>query len=599
MKNVFISLFLLASWVMASNIVETNGRLVRCGNKICGEKTDGEPVQVKGPSFFWSTPGWGGDLFFRTETVNAMVDSWNATLVRAPLGVEPGKMEDESATGTGYEDKQEDNWALVETVIDAAIAKGIYVIADWHSHYAHTLEALAIDYFTNENRAGKYCNTENVIYEIFNEPLDEGTAAWATIKTYANNVIAAIRNKGCNNLILVGTPFYSSEVDVAANDPPTDSENNFAFVFHMYADEHRIDKAPWPQKPAGTTYGGLVQAALDKGFPVFVSEWGTNNAGSGAPNLAEADKWVKFMDENKISWAIWSVYSNGALSLWNNINPLALDEIFGANAFNWTNPNYMSVNGRYVYRLLTGKDTTVTGPAKIQWMEYVGDSSPIDKNDWGYYAWIQGNDDHPTKNVENGAGFIFEGNLTYAGFGTGTDLSLGLENCGYGIGYSYRGAAHEFYITATATVTSARAISEKSDTWKSVNHKWSYFLGHNTSNNSSINEIGWNVIMASANKTKDSLQIKDLICLEDPNGGTLSIRTPQIANSNIRAYSAGKNIMLANVPANAKIEVYNLSGKKIYNSQLSTLNSQLRIEVQTKGMYLVRVNAQTLRVAVF
>ncbi|MCL2207107.1 MAG: T9SS type A sorting domain-containing protein [Fibromonadales bacterium] len=74
------------------------------------------------------------------------------------------------------------------------------------------------------------------------------------------------------------------------------------------------------------------------------------------------------------------------------------------------------------------------------------------------------------------------------------------------------------------------------------------------------------------------------------------IKIPQITKTTIKAHYANKTIMLENVPANAKVEVYNLQGKRIYNSQLSTFNSQLRIGVQT-GFYIVRVNNQILRVA--
>jgi len=604
MKKVFISLFLLASWGVASNIVETNGKLVRCGNKICGAKI-GEPVQVKGPSFYWSTPSWGGHVFFREETVNAMVDGWKATLIRAPLGVTPDKAEEGEANGWGYEDRPEENWPLVKTVIDAAKTKGVYVIADWHSHYAHEQEALAIDYFTNNSKAGQYCNDDHVIYEIYNEPLEDGTAAWAKIKTYSENVIAAIRNKGCENLILVGTPYYSSEVNIASEDPPHDEKDNFALVFHFYADAHKIDGQAWPNKN-GATYGDLVQTALDNDIPVFVSEWGTNDAHYSNPNIAESNKWQTFLNNNKISWAAWSVYVGGALSFW-EINPLAFDIVYGEKLSHWTNPNCMTVNGRYIYGLLTGNSTAVTGECAVGWFGYEGNSSAINTQ-WGYWAWAGGTS--TMQSIENGGGFTFQlGSDNYAGLGTGGS-PLRLENCLYGIGYSYKGAPHDFYIQESAPdgqpknleFTSVRLVTERADDWKSVNHKWSYFLGYNTDNNSSIDLFGWRILAEKANKPQDFLHIKDIVCLEDPNGGTLSIRTPQIANGNIQVYSAGKNIMLANVPVNAKIEVYNLSGKLISSKSFNQVNQgsdMLRIPVQTKGIYLIRVNAQTLRVAVF
>ena len=75
------------------------------------------------------------------------------------------------------------------------------------------------------------------------------------------------------------------------------------------------------------------------------------------------------------------------------------------------------------------------------------------------------------------------------------------------------------------------------------------------------------------------------------------IRQPQIANSTIRVQSTSNYILLENLPKNAKVELYNLQGKRILSSHSG--NSQiLRIPVQTKGIYVVRVGNQTLRVAI-
>ncbi|MCL2281958.1 MAG: T9SS type A sorting domain-containing protein [Fibromonadales bacterium] len=65
-----------------------------------------------------------------------------------------------------------------------------------------------------------------------------------------------------------------------------------------------------------------------------------------------------------------------------------------------------------------------------------------------------------------------------------------------------------------------------------------------------------------------------------------------------KAHVIGKTIMLQNLQKDAKVNVYNLSGQLIYNSQLSTLNSQLKIDVQTKGIYIVKTGNQTLKVTV-
>ncbi|GBU24206.1 hypothetical protein R83H12_00834 [Fibrobacteria bacterium R8-3-H12] len=71
---------------------------------------------------------------------------------------------------------------------------------------------------------------------------------------------------------------------------------------------------------------------------------------------------------------------------------------------------------------------------------------------------------------------------------------------------------------------------------------------------------------------------------ENPKIGRIGVQTT--ANS----------ILLSNLPSNAKVEVYNLQGKRIYSSHSG--NSQiLKILVQT-GVYILKINSQTLRIAV-
>ncbi|MDR0516359.1 MAG: InlB B-repeat-containing protein [Fibromonadaceae bacterium] len=71
------------------------------------------------------------------------------------------------------------------------------------------------------------------------------------------------------------------------------------------------------------------------------------------------------------------------------------------------------------------------------------------------------------------------------------------------------------------------------------------------------------------------------------------IRLPQIAGNNIHAYAKGNSIILQNLPQNAKVEVYNLNGKRIYSAHpenpiIGGIGVQT-IAVHTKGMYIVKV----------
>ena len=75
------------------------------------------------------------------------------------------------------------------------------------------------------------------------------------------------------------------------------------------------------------------------------------------------------------------------------------------------------------------------------------------------------------------------------------------------------------------------------------------------------------------------------------------INQPKISTSNIQAKATTNSIILENLPQNAKVEVYNLQGKRIYSAHPENPKI-LTIGVQTKGMYIVKVNNNILRVLV-
>ncbi|OJH40038.1 glycoside hydrolase [Cystobacter ferrugineus] len=255
--------------------VAANGKLQVVGNQIRNQ--NGVAVQLKGMSLFWSQ--WGG-AFYNASVVNSLADNWKVTVVRAAMGVENG----------GYLTNPAAEKARVKTVVDAAIAKGLYVIIDWHDHNATAHTAQAKAFFTE--MAQRYKNTPNVIFEIFNEPDNE---TWTQVRAYAVEIIGAIRATGAPNLVVVGTPTWSQDVDVAASNPITQYPN-VAYTLHFYAGTHKQglrDKAA---------------TALSKGIALFVTEFGTcGSSGNGNLNLAETQLWIDFMNSRKLSWANWAL----------------------------------------------------------------------------------------------------------------------------------------------------------------------------------------------------------------------------------------------------------------------------------------------------
>ncbi|MCK9524135.1 MAG: glycoside hydrolase family 5 protein, partial [Proteobacteria bacterium] len=99
--------------------VGDNGALQVVGNQLHnkGGGPESEPIALQGLSLFWSQ--WGGK-YYTKEVVNELTQHWNATAIRAALGV--------NGPSNGYLANPTPEVARVVTVVNAAIEAGIYVI---------------------------------------------------------------------------------------------------------------------------------------------------------------------------------------------------------------------------------------------------------------------------------------------------------------------------------------------------------------------------------------------------------------------------------------------------------------------------------------
>lgn len=279
---VLVSCFYPGNTASASP-VSANGQLQVKGAQIVNSK--GKPFVIKGVSthgLSWY-PQYVGKATFKSlkkEGVNT---------IRMALYTEEYN---------GYCNSGKENQKKLEQLIDdgvkAATELGMYVIIDWHilsdgNPLTHKKEAKV--FF--KKIAKKYSSYTNVLYEICNEPNGSG-GSWQNIKKYAKTIIKTIRSVNKKAIIIVGTPTWSQDVDVAAASPL--EGDNIAYAFHFYASTHKDDLR------------NKLEGAVKSGLPVIVSEFGLSEAsGNGNVDLKEANKWNKLMNRYKLGRVGWSL----------------------------------------------------------------------------------------------------------------------------------------------------------------------------------------------------------------------------------------------------------------------------------------------------
>ena len=298
------------------------GRLHVKGTKLVDKK--GHEVQLRGVSthgLSWY-PQYVNDKCFAQ-----LHDKWGANVVRLAMYTE-----EYNGYCSGDAKNRSDLKKLIKKGVKLAKKHKMYVIVDWHilsdgNPNSHKKEAKA--FFREMSREFKGYN--NVIYEICNEP-NNGTS-WKEIKSYARSVISTIRKNDKKAVIVVGTPTWSQDVDQAAADPI--KGDNIMYALHFYAATHKTDLR------------NKMTAAISKGLPVFVTEYGICDAsGNGAIDKKEADRWIQTMDEYGVSYIAWNLSNKQESS---SIIKSSCPKVSGFKK------SELSDEGRWLYHLLRKK----------------------------------------------------------------------------------------------------------------------------------------------------------------------------------------------------------------------------------------------------
>ena len=249
--------------------VKQYGQLQVKGAQLCDQQ--GQPVILHGLNLEWDTR-W--PRMYNKKYMKTLKREGQYPLLRLAMEV---------SEGNGYLAHPQQAMACLKPVIETAIKQNIYVIIDWHANSMHTQEARQ---FFGEiaQRYGRY---PHIIYEIYNEPIEE---TWTSIKKYASEVISEIRRYDPDNIVLVGCPHWDQDIHLVTNSP-LDGFQNVMYTVHFYAATH------------GDDLRQRTEDAVRQGIPIFISECGAMEAsGEGPIDLESEAQWVAMCHRLGISF---------------------------------------------------------------------------------------------------------------------------------------------------------------------------------------------------------------------------------------------------------------------------------------------------------
>lgn len=263
-----------------------HGKLQVKGRNLVDKK--GKVFQLKGIS----THGinWDVGYPYVNETAFANLrDEWGVNCIRVAMYTQDYN----GYCVTGASERKQLR-KTIDMAVKAAKKLGMYVIIDWHVLNDQTpkkYQKEAKSFF--KTVAKQYKNYGNVLYEICNEP--NGGTGWGTIKSYAKSVIPVIRKYNTKAIVIVGTPNWSQDVDVASHSPMT-GYKNIMYTIHFYAATHQ------------QSYRDKCETALKNGLPVICTEFSACQAsGNGNYNFSSANAWITLLNRYHVSYCAWSL----------------------------------------------------------------------------------------------------------------------------------------------------------------------------------------------------------------------------------------------------------------------------------------------------
>ena len=245
------------------------------GNKV--KDPNGNIVILRGVAMMdlGSLEDWQGGALNMIDRITDLNDSngnspgWYTKIIRIVIA----PPDSESGWPYPFNPDNNDLYNLLRTVVDYCAEKEVYAVIDWH-YVANTYDHVASTSEFWQYMAPRFANDSHVIFELFNEPINQvgsDAADWNNVKSDMETWIGIVRASAPDNLIFVGTPRWCQIIGPTATDPVGDV--NVVYVSHIY---------PTHWLSSGNSYYVSTITAAAAVHPVIMGEWGFES--SSDPN---------------------------------------------------------------------------------------------------------------------------------------------------------------------------------------------------------------------------------------------------------------------------------------------------------------------------
>jgi hypothetical protein len=345
--------------VQGNHLVDAKGNLLQLRG-VNTAALEFWPIQITAAN---GSDYWGG----QSPNLDA-IKAWGANTIRVPLnsnsylGQTCYNLSDGSAR---LADPLSKYRAVVKQVVDAATARGMYVILDMHKNApkgtvtGHTGKVQTCSISATQQQMADADNSvaywtavatdfkgyPNVIFDLYNEPyfdsfVNVSTAAdkWKALRDggisrfyYASNqtvneqyatagmqaMLNAVRATGATNVVMAAGISWAQDFSQWVTYKPNDPINQLAMSWHAYPYYGAAFGTPeYTQPGLGAVSYDWAQAVLNAGFPIIIGETGDRsvNGTTSAPFLAVLLPWADAHNVSVVGWG-WNAWGESSANL--------------------------------------------------------------------------------------------------------------------------------------------------------------------------------------------------------------------------------------------------------------------------------------------